>query len=121
MFIIEKLKYLYISARELNWSVQRINLKFLLRNFVTAFAEHFRVMCVLGVGGTATYPRSFLLTVTIRAFKTPDVLNFFGIFAEVALNIYSRPPRGSPHKFLLGCMSSSICQSSLSFLFKLVL
>ena len=30
MFIIEKLKYLYISARELNWSVQRINLKFLL-------------------------------------------------------------------------------------------
>ena len=60
--------------RIINWLIGsagflqiRKNLKFLLRKFVPAFAEHFRVMCVLEVRGIETFPRNFLLNATIRS------------------------------------------------------
>src|ERR1700743_1087211 len=67
-------------------STNSYKLKFLLRKFVPAFAEHFRVMCVLEVRGIETFPRNFLLNATIRSQlpegfpKNPGYKNFLVSF-----------------------------------------
>ena len=58
----------------------------LWRKFVPAFAEHFRVMCVLEVRGIETFPRNFLLRASLNiSANLPLKIRFKTIFALIGL------------------------------------